>query len=49
LITPEMDAGDYVAQVRIQNHEDESISDIMLHVEEKILFELLNSWEALKT
>jgi methionyl-tRNA formyltransferase len=49
MITPEMDAGDYVAQVRIQNHEGQSISDIMLHVEEKILLELLNSWEALKT
>lgn len=48
MITPEMDAGDYVAQVRIQNDENESISEIMIRVEEKILSELLTFWEDMK-
>jgi methionyl-tRNA formyltransferase len=48
-ITPEMDAGDYVAQIRVKNQENASIGEIMQQVESKVLIELLKNWEELKT
>lgn len=48
-ITPEMDAGDYVAQIRVKNQENASIGQIMGQVESRVLIELLKNWEELKT